>query len=297
MTYELAVNPPFDLELTLRHDQGHRWRPDPDDPGWYTSVVNGEFVRIRQEGGRDTPLEVDCPRYVLIELHWQFRGDEDISAIYRKLASGDPTMEALVGRFSGLRIMRVDPWECLVFFILSAHNHFRSHVATRPTASAMDEIASAFWEGEPQPHGRYHFPRPEILGTPAGLDRLNELWFGREIGPNPDDVERPRLRGLNDMPGRIHRAAWFASIGRLDELRGMSTREVVKTLATWLPGVGVKTAHCVALFGFGCLDAFPVDAHVMKALLSLYGRDPFQPHAGYASQFLFMEGLTIPSDQ
>ena len=40
-----------------------------------------------------------------------------------------------------------------------------------------------------------------------------------------------------------------------------------------------------------CLDAFPMDAHVMRALLSLYGRDPFQPIAGYASQFLFMEGL------
>ena len=98
------------------------------------------------------------------------------------------------------------------------------------------------------------------------------------------------------MPERIHEAAQFVAAGGLDELRGRPTDEVVSTL-DGLPGVGAKTAHCVALFGFGCLDAFPMDAHVMRALLSLYGRDPFQPIAGYASQFLFMEGLMNSSRQ
>lgn len=295
MSYELPIVPPFDLALTLRHDQGHRWRPDPRDPGWYTSVVDGQFVRIRQEN-RDSPLEIDLPRQEMIEkLRWQFRGDEDISAIYGELA-GDPTMKALLDRFYGLRIMRVDPWECLVFFILSAHNHSQSHVATTPTASAMDEIASSFWEGKPQPRGRYPFPSPEEVKLPAGLYRLNELWSERIIGPNQNDAVPPRLGGLKDMPERIHEAAWFVSAGGLEELKGRSTGEVVSVL-DGLPGVGAKTAHCVALFGLGCLDAFPIDAHVMRALLTLYGRDPFQPHAGYASQFLFMEGLTNRSAQ
>ena len=58
------------------------------------------------------------------------------------------------------------------------------------------------------------------------------------------------------------------------------------------PGVGVKTAHCVALFGLECMDAVPIDTHVTRALHSLYGQDPLPAFCGYASQFLFMEGLT-----
>ena len=92
------------------------------------------------------------------------------------------------------------------------------------------------------------------------------------------------------MPNRLHEAAQFVAAGGLAKLRDRPTDEVVSVL-DGLPGVGAKTAHCVALFGLGCMDAFPIAAHVTRALLSLYGRDPFQPYAGYASGFLFMEGL------
>ena len=296
MTYELPVNPPFDLELTLGLDQGHRWRRDPDDPGWYTSVIFGEFVRIRQKE-QDGPLEVEYPTEELLKsLRWQFRVDEDTQAIYGKLA-GDPKMKALRDRYYGLRLMRVDAWECLVFFILSAHNHYRVGVATGPSARTIDEIASAFWEDDPQPDNRYPFPSPGKMGSRAGLDKLNELWLGKRIGPNPYDLERPRLHGLKSMPVRLHLAGRFVALGGLQELWKLSTRDFVPALKKALPGVGTKTANCVALFGFGRLDAFPVDTLVTRALLSLYAREPFQPHAGYVSQLLFMEGLTIPPDE
>ena len=295
MPCELRIVPPFNLELTIQYDQGHRWRPDREDRGWYTSVLGKDFVRIRQEA-IDGPLEYEpCTKEITKKLLWQFRADDNIGAIYGKLAD-DSRMADLINRYRGLRIMRVDPWECLVFFILSAHNHSQSHVTTAPTANAMDEIARSFWGDGQRQRGRYPFPNPKEVETQTGLYKLNELWSERVIGPDLNDVVRPRLGGLRDMPERIHEAAQFVAAGGLDELRGRPTDEVVSTL-DGLPGVGAKTAHCVALFGFGCLDAFPMDAHVMRALLSLYGRDPFQPIAGYASQFLFMEGLMNSSRQ
>ena len=39
MPDELPIGSPFDLDLTLKYNQGHRWRPDRDDHGWYTSVL------------------------------------------------------------------------------------------------------------------------------------------------------------------------------------------------------------------------------------------------------------------
>ena len=203
----------------------------------------------------------------------------------------DSRMADLLNRYYGLRIMRVDPWECLVFFILSAHNHYQMRVPTTTTANSIDEIADHFWNGKSSwVHGRYSFPSPKEVGSQCGLDKLQELRSERP------DVPR-RIRGLTDMPRRIHEAARFVDAGQLHRLQGESTDHAVYVLNTMLRGVGPKTAHCVALFGLGHLDAFPVDAHVTEALLSLYGRDPFQPYAGYASQFLFMGGLRNPSTQ
>ena len=198
----------------------------------------------------------------------------------------DSKMAVLVDRYAGLRIMRVDPWECLVFFILSAHNHNQARVPTAPTANSIDQIAEMFWEGESWVHNRYPFPSPTEVGSQTGLAKLQELWSDRTDAPR-------RIRGLTDMPRRIHEAARFVEYGQLDRLKGESTDHAVCLLKTGLRGVGPKTAQCVALFGLGRMDAFPVDTHATEALLSLYGRDPFQPNAGYASQLLFMEGLSL----
>ena len=273
----------FDLDLTLEYDQGHRWRPDRKDHGWYTSVLGKDFVRIRQKNSHG-PIEFE-PRTqeTASKLLWQFRADEDTEAIYAKLRH-DSRMATLVDRYHGLRIMRVDLWECLVFFILSAHNHNQSRVPTALTASSVDEIAEQFWKGEPWTYDRFPFPSPEEVGSQSGLANLKELWQDRTDAPR-------RIRGLTDMPRRIHEAARFVEAGQLHELQGGSTDNVARVLETMLRGVGPKTAHCVALFGLGHMNAFPLDAHITEALLSLYGRDPFQPHARYASQFLFMEGL------
>ena len=159
MPCELLINAPFDLDLTLQYDQGHRWRPDPEDYGWYTSVLGDQFVRIRQ-GTTDGPLEIDSETEETVDrLLWQFRADDNIEAVHARLRC-DSVMGGLVNCYRGLRIMRVDPWECLVFFILSAHNHSQSRVATAPTANAMDEIAKCFWEDGPRPRDSYPFPRP-----------------------------------------------------------------------------------------------------------------------------------------
>ena len=105
-------------------------------------------------------------------------------------------MAAFVERYYGLRTMKVDPWEWLVFFILSAHNHSQSLVATSPTANAMDEIAGWFWEDGRRPVGRYPLPSPEDVGSQSGLYKLNDLWgLGRV-------TMLPRIGGLRCGYGR-----------------------------------------------------------------------------------------------
>ena len=232
-------------------------------------MLGKEFVRIRQKANH-APIQFEpCTQEVASKLLWQFRADEDVEAVYAKLRY-DSEMATLVDRYDGLRIMRIDPWECLVFFILSAHNHYQSRVPTAPTANSIDEIAERFWDDGPWAHNRYPFPSPTDVGSQGGLAKLQELWSESSDAPR-------RIRGLADMPRRIHEAARFVEAGQLHRLQGESTDHAVFVLETSLRGVGPKTAHCVALFGLGHMDAFPLDAHTSEALLKLIQ----VMHAGY----------------
>jgi N-glycosylase/DNA lyase len=88
-----------------------------------------------------------------------------------------------------------------------------------------------------------------------------------------------------------------ALCGELDAARRMAYGDAFCALQEF-PGVGPKVADCVLLFGFGFLEAFPVDVWVSRAMLELYGvkrqkearakaRALWHPFEGYAQQYLF----------
>ena len=84
----------------------------------------------------------------------------------------------------------------------------------------------------------------------------------------------------------------FEAIGELSYAE--AKQELMK-----LPGVGEKVADCVLLFGFGYLEAFPVDVWIARAMQAYYGissvremrrfaRERWHPYEGYAQQYLYM---------
>ena len=289
---ELAVNQPFDLAGTLACGQGHRWL-GPDSDGWYESVLGSDMVLIRQKVIHG-PLEFESTGNEAAtagRLLRQFRLDDDIEAIYGELVR-DAVMARLVERYPGMRVMRVDPWECLVFFICSANTGIpRIH-------ECMEKISVTF-------------------GTPVSLNSRTRHTF-----PKPNDIcnEGPgfeKLQGLRlglDKETRIHRAAVAVCSGdlNLDALVAEPSSERVISELRTLRGVGDKIANCVALFSLEKLDAFPIDAHIGRNLQEWFGKDPgfpklknqqsttvrkwaqsrFGPCAGYAESFLFFDALT-----
>ena len=294
--FELAIpdGQPFDLKLTLRCGQGHRWRKDGD---WFTSVLGHDFVRIRQERKHE-PLEYDCVAKrrpnILDHLRCQFRLYEDIESIHaymirreEALSQHPSRMAALIDSYRGLRVMSVNSWESLVYFIAAAN------APIDVTHSRMDKIAKHFWEkyckDQNWQHSRYPFPRPEQVGSERGLSILNGITF-----------RYPQHRTY------IHQA------GQAVHVRNLYTTErappyrlrIAKLLSLQeLKGVREKTSSCVSLFGLGYLEAFPVDTNIRQAWGRWYtkeladeevrkkARKLFGPYAGYASQFLLVDQL------
>lgn len=159
--------------------------------------------------------------------------------------------EAMEG-FPGLRILRQDPDEALLAFLCSSNKRIAQ--IRRMVAALADSL------GEEAAPGHRALPS---WGTLAAAEpaRLRACGLGYRA-----EFIRATARRLADRPG------WHR------ELEALSTAEAEGRLAE-LPGVGPKVASCVALFGLGRMDAFPVDTWISRILSEAYGLGSWKPAA------------------
>ena len=274
---------PLDLTSTLESGQVFRWSreegPGESGVGWYRGVVFNNLVRMRQvPGGIEFICEPDDESTLEPLVRDFLRLNDDLDTIYDSVGKDDHIRSAIT-RYRGLRILRQDPWECLVSFICSANSNI-----PRISANARD-LGSSF--GRPIVAGRdvgHIFPGPAALAD-AGEQRLREL-------------------GLGFRAKYVAATAEVVAHGAVDlfALRETPYQEALDAL-TALPGVGDKVANCVLLFSLDKLEAFPVDVWVSRALREWYvdtlgnglaakdmrpwAQEYFGAYAGYADQYLF----------
>ena len=272
----IPVQQPFDLTSTLESGQAFRWRRD---GAVYRGVVFGNVVQVGMaSGGIEFSAAPDDERDLAPLLRDYMGLGTDLTAVYRAI-SVDRRVAASIGRYPGMRLLRQDPWECLVCFICSSASNI-----PRITRN-VEDLCTAF--GRPiKSRGvpRRTFPTPQELAE-AGQKRIFEL-------------------GLGYRAGYLASTARAIADGKLDlmALREDGYEDALDALTT-LDGVGDKVANCVLLFSLDKPEAFPVDVWVQRALrewyfdgtakkmspkrMRLWARDYFGPYAGYASQYLF----------
>ncbi|MGB8218597.1 MAG: DNA glycosylase [Candidatus Methanoperedens sp.] len=263
----------FNLDLTLSCGQVFRWEKNE----WWTGVINGNLIKASQEGAEiiiDSQLDKKFIRDY-------FRLDDDIEKIYASI-NKDKKIASLIRKYRGLRLIRQDPWECLVSYICSSNNTIRN------ISNSIRRMCECF--GEKIVDGYYSFPAP---------DSLSELQLC--------DMEQCRL-GF-----RAPRVLKIASIIAKNEfdlygIKNLSYEEGRRELMK-IDGVGNKIADCVLLFAFGKLESFPVDTHIEQIMDRFYGdnfkgskskkrekiaefaREYFGEYCGYAQEYLYMEDL------
>lgn len=259
MRLELEVS----LDPTLGCGQAHRWRKDGDV---WTGVLGRDVVRMRQTGyGAEVEGCSDIGR-----LRDYFRAEDDLSEIVRDISSRDPYVASLSEHCPGLRILRQARWECLATYLLATN----ANVAR--IGKMVESVCDMFGDDL---GGRHSFPTPsQILD---GSDRICECRLGFREQRFIELAQR-----VEDGEVDVDAIAELDYQGCVDELMGIK-------------GVGPKVADCVALFAYGHLDAFPVDARIQKSMeelygvsgsykaVSAYGREKFGRYAGYAQEFLY----------
>ncbi len=279
MELEYDAGQPLDLNISLRMGQAFRWKAAAD--GWFSGVVRGQFIQIRKV--RDGLLEFqaapgpDAKAAAIISDY--LRLDEDITAIYVDLSKRDGKIAELVAKYRGLRILRQEPWECLVSYILSAQSPIPR--IERNVKALADQF------GDRIVPGMSAFPTPRQLAE-VSQDEISQVLVGfKRYAVSVSGAAREVAGERLDLD----------SLAKLDY-------EPAKQRLKQCYGVGDKVADCVLLFSLDKPEAFPIDRHIGRALSDYYfprvktpsdaklrdwAQNHFGRYAGYAGQFLFYE--------
>jgi N-glycosylase/DNA lyase len=283
MRIRLSKSTPFNLDATLCCGQTFRW----DKQGqWWYGVVMGKAFKIRQTSSE---LEFENADADFVKDYFGLR--DDLPRILLQIGK-DKQINGAIEMLRGLRILRQDPWECLISYICATYKNIAA------IKGMLLNLSKKFGDKTTlNGYDFYTFPTLENLAK-ASASELAKCGLGyrakyvhetaRIVQENGFDLER-----LKRMP-----------------------YEKAKAQLLDLPGVGLKVADCILLFSLDKLEAFPVDVWIRRVILrhysdffpsefitkmsnkksltdreyeklNLFGTQYFGKYAGYAQEYLY----------
>ncbi|MDH3192663.1 MAG: DNA repair protein [Nitrosopumilus sp.] len=262
----------INLKNTINSGQVFLWKKL--DNYWYG--INGQdILRVNDSG--------QIKSYQDYKFDF-FRKKDNMEEIIQSI-SKDKTIRLAVKKYLGLRILRQEPFQCFISFIVSSNSNIQKIKFNLENLS-------------------------EKLGKKVEFDKKEFHLF-----PDSKTIANSTIEEINSC-GLGYRSKFVLDAARMVEskkinfeyLKKCSYQEAKEIIQT-VPGVGSKVADCILLFSLDKLDAFPLDRWMIRILEKYYFDkfkletksitekqyqdmhekiiDYFGPFAGYAQQFLF----------
>jgi N-glycosylase/DNA lyase len=251
--------PNIDLKTTFNCGQCFRWRGIEDYSHYgadsYEGIVGDKKTIVTQ--AKDGIILHNVEKNDIPYWENYFCADEDYIGLIGKF-SQDSVMKAACEFTPGLRVLRQEPFETLISFIISQNNNIKR------ITCIIERLCEQFGTNN-------CFPVPETLARLKERD-LTEIGTGY------------RARYIIDAAQKIMNGET-----RLDEIAEMSYNEAQAQLLK-ITGVGKKVADCVLLFGFNKKSAFPQDVWIKRVMAQYYPNGLpvcIEGYEGIAQQFLF----------
>ena len=258
------------IEDTINSGQVFLWKKF--NSKWYG--VNGKKTLILED-------KLDLKSR---EIQSFFRFNDDFQKIKKQL-SRDNVMKKAISNFPGMRILRQDPFQCYISFIISSNSNI-PNIQTR-----LQKLSQRFGERKMIDGMEFFlFPKPEKLAN-ASIADIAKCGLGYR-------TKYVKKASIAVDKGMIN----FSSLKKLDY------QEARDSLCQVF-GIGKKVADCILLFSLDKLEAVPLDRWVLRILQKYYSKeikittktitektyddlhdkivDHFGKYAGYGQQFLF----------
>ncbi len=272
----LVISEVTDFDATHIFECGQSFRWNKEEDGSYTGVAYGRAINVASDYDKGVVTIKNTNLKDFNELWFDyFDLGRDYGAIKAEL-SKDSVMDMAIKHGKGIRILRQQPWELVISYIISANNSI-------PRISKSLNILSELY-GEPiEYNGRtyYAFPTIESLEKRS----LEDI-----------DICRAGFRCKY-----VYNTVKLLSTGEvnLDDIIKLPTDAARKELMR-LPGVGPKVADCIMLFSMQKLDTYPIDVWIKRVTehffvgrdvtmkdIQAFAKQKFGDLAGIAQEYLF----------
>lgn len=254
----LSDVPCFNVGLSVDCGQAFRWVKKED--GSFHGVIFKKAVDIVQYENEVIFKNTDEETFkTLLEPYF------DLDRDYEKICAGfdDKYLKEACKKYSGIRILHQEPWETLCSFIISQNNNI-------PRIKGIIERLCSFF-GDKIGDGDFSFPSAEVISA----------LFEEDLAPL-----RAGFRSKYILDAAVKCCSGEVS---LEKIKNMPIEDARQELMK-IKGVGPKVAECTLLYGFGRVEAFPVDVWVKRILSELYENGLPQCTKGVegiAQQYLF----------
>jgi len=262
----------INVENSINSGQVFLWKKNKE----FWKGVNGDDVLSIDKNG-------NINSYQNFKIDF-FRQNDNLEKIIKSI-SKDKTVKMAVKKFQGLRILRQDPFQCLISFIISSNSNIPK------IKNNLENISKKFGKK---------------------IKFQNQEFF---LFPNPKKLAKASINEITSC-GVGYRAKFIKEAAKIIDLKKIDfdylkkcDYQDAKENICQIPGVGGKVADCVLLFSLDKLEAVPLDRWIIRILEKYYLKkfeittktitekqynilhkkivDYFGPYAGYSQQFLF----------
>ena len=263
---QVTVKDDFDLEKII--DSGQCFRGKRLEDGSYRFISGDSVIYLRPKDEESEVYTVSCDKESWETIWFPFF---DLQRCYSEIAFSESGkhefVDQAIAHGRGVRLLRQDPWEMLLTFIISQR---KSIPAIIKSVEALSEKYGHDIVTEQEKLKA--FPSPEEMKE-ATAEELAACGLGYRVKYILDAIQKVNsgelnLQAIAELPDNI----------LLEKLQAVM-------------GVGIKVANCIALFAYGRTACVPVDVWIFRAIekecggispFSLYGEN-----AGIIQQYIF----------
>ncbi|MEI6846603.1 MAG: DNA glycosylase [Chlorobiaceae bacterium] len=251
----IDIKKKINLNDSLFSGQSFLWNKSGNNHDFYCSIIDSNFIFLKQISDSNIEIFTEFDSISSMDLtafiHHYFTLEIDTENIFPAGFVRDyPELWKLLPGYFPLRILRQDFFETMITF-MCAQGIGMGLIRKQVTMLAQNygEKRTIIFDGTPI--DLYSFPSPQKLAA-ADLWKLSRC------------TNNNCIRAAN-----ISLAARAFAEGNIDP-EALRNRQIplseLRNILCINPGIGYKIADCIALFGLGRFDAFPIDTHVKQYL-------------------------------
>lgn len=261
----------LDLDNTICCGQIFRYEKLENDS--YIVILKDRVVKLKYV---DNKLFVDSNNMDNIEsvIRNYLDLDRDYVNIIESIKKRDKVLGKYLDKSIGLKVIKQDPIECIISYIISQNNSVRN------IKNSLDLISYKFGDKVIFLDKEYYlFPSIDKLSK-ISLEEFRECKVGfrdRYLVDIISDIVKNRLN--------------------VNYIFEMNSEDSLRYLMSFR-GIGMKVASCILLFAYQKYDVYPIDTWVKKYMDTNYGikdekkikkfcKEKYGKYSGLAIQYMF----------